>query len=80
MIEKALFKAISKEQNTIRLAKFLEKDYTQFYSLPMEILINSVDAHVDGVLGKSMKVFKDAKQRTLCNYVYSIKIMCYLIY
>jgi hypothetical protein len=73
VIEKALFKAISKEQNTIRYAHFLEKDYTQFHSLPMEILINSVDAHVYGVLGKSMKVFTDAKQRTLCNYIYSIK-------
>merc|ERR1712030_259846 len=72
-IENSLFKAISKEQNTIRYAQFLEKDYTQFHSLPMEILINSVDAHVDGVLGKSMKVFKDAKKRTLCNYIYSIK-------
>ena len=73
VIENLLFKAISKEQNTIRYAQFLEKDYTQFHSLPMEILINSVDAHVDGALGKSMKVFTDAKQRTLCIYVYSIK-------
>ena len=72
-IENSLFKAISKEQNTIRYAQFLEKDYTQFHSLPMEILINSVDAHVDGALGKSMKVFTDAKQRTVSNYGYSIK-------
>ena len=40
VIEKALFKAVSKEQNTLRLANFYEKDYSQFHSMPMEILIN----------------------------------------
>ena len=72
VLESSLYKAITKEQNTTRYAQFLEKDYTQFHSLPMEIIINSVDAHVDGALGKKMKVIKDSKQRTLSSYTYSI--------
>merc|ERR1712105_59322 len=72
-IEQSLFKAVSKEQNTLRLANFYEKDYSHFHSMPMEILINSVDTHVDSVLGKSMIVIKDKKARTLCNYLYSIR-------
>merc|ERR1712030_245686 len=71
-LENSLYKAISPEQDTTRYAQFLEKDYTQFHSLPMEIIINSVDAHVDGALGKKMKVIKDSKLRTLSSYTYSI--------
>ena len=48
--------------------------------MPMEILINYVDTHVDSVLGKSMTVIKDKKDRTLCNYVYSIKRKYELIF
>ena len=73
MIEQSLYKAISKEQNTIRLANFYEKDYSQFHSMPMEIVINQVDTYVDNVLGKSTTVFVDKKGRTLCNYLYSIR-------
>ena len=80
IIEQSLFKAVSKEQNTIRLANFYEKDYTQFHSMPMEILINSVDTHVDSVLGKSMTVINDKKGRTLCNYIYSISRKYELIF
>merc|ERR1712030_83487 len=71
-IENSLYNAITPEQDTTRYAQFLEKDYTQFHSLPMEIIINSVDAHVDGALGKKMKVIKDSKLRTLSSYTYSI--------
>jgi hypothetical protein len=71
---------VSVEQNTIRLANFYEKDYTQFHSMPMEILINYVDTHVDSVLGKSTTVISDKKGRTLCNYIYSIRQKYELIF
>ena len=64
-IETALYIAINKEQNVVRLASFFEKDYDQFHSQPLELLIDQVEKHVDSVLGKSTAVHKDTKNRTL---------------
>ena len=79
-IEKSLFKAMSKEQDTIRLANFYDTNYTDFHSMPMELLINKVDQYVDTALGKSTSVHKDSKNRTLCNYLYSIRMKYWLIF
>ena len=77
VIEQSLFKAMSKEQNTLRLANFYNTDYTQFHSMPLELIINSVDKSVDTTLGKSLTVHKDAKDRTLSNYLYSYLLFIY---
>ena len=69
IIEQSLYKAMSKEQNTLRLANFYDNDYEQFHSMPLELLINSVETSVDNTLGKSLVVHKDAKDRTLSNYL-----------
>ena len=79
-IEKCLFKAMSAEQNTVRLAKFYDTDHTQFHSMPMELIINSVEQYVDTALGKSNTVTTDSKNRTICNYVYSIRRKYELIF
>ena len=80
VIEKALYLAMSKEQNTLRLSNFYDKDYDQFHSLPLELIINQVDTHVDSVLGKSTAVHKDKKGRTLSDYIYSIRTKYRLIF
>ena len=51
-IETALYKAISKEQNIVRLSNFFDKDYDQFHSQPLELIIDQVETHVNSVLGK----------------------------
>merc|ERR1712030_219060 len=79
-IETALYKAMSKEQNIVRLSNFYDKDYDQFHSLPLELIINQVDTHVDSVLGKSTAVHKDEKGRTLSDYTYSIRTKYRLIF
>ena len=71
---------MSKEQNTLRLANFYDKDYEQFHSMPLELLINQVDTSVDNTLGKSVSVHVDTKGRTLCNYLYSIRTKYRLIF
>ena len=48
--------------------------------MPMELLLNKVDISVDSTLGKSTSVFVDFKNRTLCNYLYSIKWKYKLIF
>ena len=63
IIEKCLYKAMSKEQNTLRLANFYDKDYETFHSKPFELLINEVDIFVDTTLGTSSTVHTDAKGR-----------------
>ena len=80
IVESSLYKAMSTEQNTLRLANFYDCDYKQFHSLPMELLINRVDTSVDSTLGKSTTVIVDSKDRTLCNYLYSIKWKYMLIF
>ena len=80
IVENALYKAMSSEQNTQRLANFYDNDYKQYHSLPMELLINKVDIDVDSTLGKSTSIFVDSKNRTLCNYLYSIKWKYKLIF
>ena len=58
-IESALYNAIGKEQNIVRLSNFFDKDYDQFHSQPLELIIDQVDNHVNSVLGKSIAVHKD---------------------
>ena len=48
--------------------------------MPLELVINSVDQSVDTTLGKSLTVYKDAKDRILSNYFYSIKTKYELIF
>jgi hypothetical protein len=67
IIEQSLYKAMSKEQNTLRLANFYDKDYEQFHSKPLELLINEVDIFVDTTLGKSLTLHTDTKGRVLSN-------------
>ena len=42
-IETALYSAINKEQNVVRLANFFSKDYESFHSQPMELQIDQVE-------------------------------------
>ena len=79
-IETALYKAISKEQNIVRLSNFFDKDYDQFHSQPLELIIDQVETHVNSVLGKSTAVHKDAKGRTLSDYTYTLKTKYKLIF
>ena len=71
-IEKALYNAINKEQNIVRLANFFSKNYEAFHNHPMEILINMVSNWVDSVQGTSFTDFKDSKNRTISAYSFSI--------
>ena len=80
IIEKCLYKAMSKEQNTLRLANFYDKDYETFHSKPFDLLINEVDIFVDTTLGTSSTVHTDAKGRVLSNYLYSIRTKYRLIF
>ena len=79
-LETALYNAIGKEQNIIRLSNFFDKDYAQFHSQPLELIIDQVDYHVNSVLGKSTAVFKDDKGRTLSDYTYTLKTKYRLIF
>ena len=80
IIEKCLYKALSKEQNTTRLVNFYNTGYEAFHSKPFELLINDVDTFVDTTLGTSTASFTDAKGRVLSNYTYSIKKKYELIF
>ena len=80
IVENSLYKAMSSEQNTLRLANFYDGDYKQYHSLPMELLINKVDISVDSTLGKSTTTHTDTKNRTLSNYSFSIKWKYKLIF
>ena len=46
-LEQAFYNAIGKEQNIIRLSNFFDKDYKQFHSQPLELIIDQVDYHVN---------------------------------
>ena len=48
--------------------------------MPLELVISSVNQSVDTTLGKSLTVHKDAKDRTLSNYLYSIRTKYWLIF
>ena len=72
-LEQAFYNAIGKEQNIIRLSNFFDKDYAQFHSQPLELIIDQVDYHVNSVLGKSTAVFKDDKGRTHSDFTYRTK-------
>ena len=39
-LEQAFYNAIGKEQNIIRLSNFFDKDYEQFHSQPLELIID----------------------------------------
>ena len=79
-IETALYKAITKEQNIVRLSNFFDKDYDQFHSQPLELIINQVETHVNSALGKSTSVHTDAKGRTLSDFAYTLKTKYKLIF
>ena len=80
IIEKCLYKALSKEQNTTWLANFYNTGYEAFHSKPFELLINDVDTFVDTTLGTSTASFTDSKGRVLSNYLYSIRHKYELIF
>ena len=71
---------MSKEQNTLRLANFYDKNYQNFHSKPFELLINEVDIFVDTTLGTSTTVFTDTKGWVLSNYLYSNRTKYRLIF
>merc|ERR1712237_73682 len=50
IIEKCLYKALSKEQNTTRLVNFYNTGHEAFHSKPFELLINDLDTFVDTTL------------------------------
>jgi hypothetical protein len=72
-LEAALYKAIGKEQNIVRLSNFFDKDYAEFHSQPLELIIDQVDYHVNSFLGKPTISFKYNKGRTLSDYTYTLK-------
>ena len=79
-LEQAFYNAIGKEQNIIRLSNFFDKDYAQFHSQALELIIDQVDYHVNSVLGKSTAVFKDDKGKTHSEFTYTLKTKYRLIF
>ena len=71
-IENALYDAINKDQNVVRLANFFSKDHDAFHGQPMEILISLENNWVDSVQGTAYIDFKDSKNRTVSSYSWSI--------
>ena len=65
VIEKSLIKAMSAEQSTVRYAKFLETGYTTFHTMPMELIIDTIDKHIDNALGKAAAATPD--------YIYNMR-------
>ena len=72
-LEEALCNAIGKEQSITRLSNFLDKNYTDFNSQPLEILFNQVDCEVDSALGRSTAVIKDSKGRSQTDLTFAVK-------
>ena len=70
-IEKAMYSAINKDQNTVRLSNFFSKNFESFHGNPMEILIASVNNWVDSIQGTSFTDVKDSKNRTISAYSFS---------
>ena len=62
-LEDAFYNAIGKEQNVGRMSSFYAKDFSNFDSKPMELIIFDVDTHMDKTLGRSEKTFTDKNGR-----------------
>lgn len=79
-LEAALYKAIGKEQNITRLSNFFDKNYSEFHSQHLELIIDQVEHHVNSVLGKPTTVVTDSKGRTLSDFTYTLKTKYRLIF
>ena len=79
-LETALYQAIGKEQNIARLYNFMDKKASDFHSAPLELIIDQVEDHVNSVLGKHTTAYTDSKNRTLCDYTFTLKMKYMLIF
>ena len=62
------------------MSNFFDKDYINFHSQPLELIIDQVEIHVNSVLGKPATVFTDPKGRTLSDFTYTLKTKYRLIF
>ena len=63
-----------------KVVKFFDKDFSEFHSQPLELIIDQVEHHVNSVLGKPTTVFTDLKGRTLSDFTYTLKTKYRLIF
>ena len=73
IIEDAILNAVGREHNITKVDSFIDKDGTDFYGYPLDILFNRISHYVDGVCGTDTSTFKDAKFRILSEYTFSTK-------
>ena len=73
IIKEAILNAMGREHNITKVDNFIDKDGTDFYGFPLEILFGQIDYYVDEVLGTDLSSFQDEKYRTISDYTFSTK-------
>ena len=73
IIEDAILNAVGREHNITKVDSFIDKDGTDFYGYPLDILFNRISHYVDEVEGTDISTFQDTKFRVLSPYTFATK-------
>ena len=64
---------MGREHNITRVDSFIDKDGTDFYGYPLDILFNRISHYVDEVEGTDTSTVQDSKFRVLSPYTFATK-------